>query len=163
MEAVLYPAVVVETRREGLSEGVVNIELLKKIKAHVLASPKSFRMDHWNCGTAMCIAGWACALTGQRWALSDDDIRVLVSDENPGTVAADALDIGPFQPHMARDRHAAATRLFFVNAWPEQFQGRYDRERYDEDGEPREDVDYAGLAQIAAERIDHFIATNGQE
>jgi hypothetical protein len=121
----------------------MNVELLQQVKQVILADPDSFRMDTWTCGTAHCIAGWALLLR---------DIPIVggpslskqrtVSDEHPGDVAAELLG-------LSDDEQLS---LFNCYHWPVEFHARY-----------RESPDRRARAQVAAERIDHFIATAGRE
>jgi len=41
----------------------MNVELLEKVKQHIINEPQSFEMGNW-CGSACCIAGWTCVLAG---------------------------------------------------------------------------------------------------
>lgn len=122
----------------------MNIELLQQIKARILAEPDAFRMDTWSCGTAHCIAGWACALNGLtvKNPREHATAQTLTDGRYPGDVGAKLLGV----------RTPIADRLFMVSAWPKQFALAY-----------LDTASRAERAQIAAERIDHFIATNGAE
>jgi hypothetical protein len=123
----------------------VNIELLEKIKQRILRAPQKFRMDEWDCGTAMCIAGLACAMDRHRpKAMWKQDYYF-----SPQLHAARLLGFG--KPDWA-DRTPRGNRLFFVDYWPDSFRDRFRAARLRKT-----------KARIAAERIDHFIATNGQE
>jgi hypothetical protein len=118
----------------------MNVELLQQVKQAILAEPDKFRMDRWSCGTAHCIAGWACLLRDIP-IVEGDFTTETVSGEYPGLVASKLLDL----------RGRAADKLFYTFGWPSRFRAPYlgatRRER----------------AEIAAERIDHFIATDGRE
>ena len=122
----------------------MNVELLQQVKAHILAEPDAFRMDTWSCGTAHCIAGWALLLNDipiknpREHAL----VQETISDENPSSVARELLGLGFRQ----------AQNLFFISAWPDAFSEQFAATK--SRGE---------RAQIAAKRIDHFIATNGAQ
>lgn len=105
-----------------------NVKLLRKIQKHILKEPRRFFMDWYiarksqlredtfasdngtrqefaPCGTAACIAGWACLLSGNealdfhRTALHVLNIR----------------DSEPFRAHV----------LFDVNGWAQPFQSQY--------------------------------------
>jgi hypothetical protein len=111
----------------------MNVKLLRKIKKHILAYPKTFAMSFWQeprrvsesrpCGTAACIGGWAKLLTKDR-----------------KLTAADALGLS----------HQGAWLLFNMHRWPSRFQTKAKEET-------------AAFARNAAARIDHFIATDGRE
>lgn len=129
----------------------MNVKLLRRIKKHILEEPKRLIMGDWlvkgepgqfftgdgnhaqkfaNCGTAACIAGWACILTKQSVA--------------PGQwlrdLGAQVLGIEPYGG------------LLEVSEWPQPFQHEYIDAKT-----PKK------RARIAAERIDHFIATKGKD
>lgn len=132
----------------------MNVELLETIKARILAEPDAFRMDQWTCGTAHCIAGWALKLSGVDltnpggfpWE------QLTVGGEEPSAAAAKVLDLSTEEDAEWDTQPSEAGRLFHVSSWPSAFEDRYC------DAEER-----AARAQIAAERIDHFIATGGAE
>lgn len=128
----------------------MNIELLQEIKARILAEPDSFRMDTWTCGTAHCIAGWAVLLSGLTIANPDAETfaQRLTDGRTPDMAATQVLDI-PADPD---DWDSPAERLFHVGDWPAEFE-----EAYEDAGSRSE------RAQIAANRIDRFIDTDGAE
>lgn len=81
----------------------MNIKLLQKIKKHILEEPNRLYMPGWfirgmpgerieqdqvfpACGTACCIAGWACVL-------SDQDVNVLLAEILLGLTGAQANDL----------------------------------------------------------------------
>ena len=125
----------------------MNKKLLLRVKAQILAEPKQFIMGTWytnfpdifdgdlwegvkvpNCGTAACIAGWIVAL--------HNNIKLNKAIGGHGT-AAMYLNI----------RRYEANRLFYVENWPGDLRARWDNAKSLEE-----------RAQIAAERIDRFIA-----
>lgn len=122
----------------------MNIALLEKIKLAIMAEPQLFDMAHFikphyelttkgykQCGTSACIAGLAWILSGQK-----EEGGVY-----PEETARAALDI----------TSAEAKRLFHVSNWPILIRRKY----YDVvDNKVRD-------AEIACERIDYFIQTNG--
>jgi hypothetical protein len=94
----------------------MNVKLLRKVKRHILEEPKRFLMSTIDthgapgeetgyggkfakCGTAACICGWACALSGTAWR------------EARFATAEKLLGITPNE----------AARLFEPGCWPEQF------------------------------------------
>lgn len=118
----------------------MNVELLRRIKVHILEEPKRLYMGFWRisnrdffkdpdrmpeCGTVACIGGWAEVLSGN-------------FDNNPEAT----LDITQEQ----------ASRLFYESHWPAQFRD------WDNRGDGSEKT-----AHRAADRIEHFIATEGRE
>ena len=47
----------------GVEGSLDEVGLMKSIAETVLERPGSLRMDKWHCGTAHCVAGWACVLS----------------------------------------------------------------------------------------------------
>jgi hypothetical protein len=139
----------------------LNVKLLRKIQKHILAEPKRFIMDTWirrgqpgqdlmipdaglpsvvipACGTAACIGGWALKLSGIRLAKNTP-------------VAKRAKALLGIEPQNDRDSWPE-DRLFVTDEWPREFYVRFEKSR-----------NLQERAQIACERIDHFIATKGAE
>jgi hypothetical protein len=147
-------AITVRARPGEGREPTMNVSLLKKIKTHILAEPDAFRMDTWSCGTAHCIGGWALVLNGLKIANPDEDAcyQALEDGRNPDVVAARLLDLSADVADDSLDDRTERSRLFLSDHWPDRFIDAY------EDAQS-----CAEKAQIAAERIDHFIATNGAE
>ena len=158
----------------GNKTGDMNIELLNKIKSHVLEEPKRVWMGDWrirwgdqteisvgmrrgidweyllqlskpSCGTTACIAGWAVELGG------DGDMKGF-----PYELRGRKLGF----PYELRGRkllglnsYAQSDRLFYVASWPEQFRKRLAVA-------PPQSHEYA---QVVADRIDWFVKTEGRE
>lgn len=116
----------------------MNVELLRKVKDHILAEPRrldmcvviKFRSGSIfdpPCGTVGCIAGWANYLEGRsRGGMQD---------------AARSLGLGEEWQW-----------LFFLAYWPENFCTRYVNAKT-----------ATTRAEVTAERIEHFIKTEGRE
>lgn len=125
----------------------MNIELLQRIRQHILEKPNRFLMGDWivrdngigvfsddreeeipfaECGTAACVAGWACLLGGKRDTLSPS------SDGR----------------HLLGLTWDQSENLFFEDQWPDPFHRRY-----------RSANSHEEQVQIAADRIEHFIKT----
>ena len=135
----------------------MNVELLLKVKAHILEHPEEFDMNRWivtgrnvqrtyrtrQCGTVGCIAGTVAILDG--WFPVADSVhvdRIRGEEESRRSIpaaACEALDVS-FREGSA---------LFWVDDWPEPFRSRYENART-----------MQRRAQIAAERIDAFIASS---
>lgn len=133
----------------------MNKELLLKIKEQILREPKQFVMGTWftpfpadsdggdlwdnikvpNCGTAACIAGWAIAL--HEGKAPSEVTGAIIKAENYLIKAENYLDI---EMEDAED-------LFYADHWDNDLQDRWDFAKSLEE-----------RAQIAAERIDQFIA-----
>ena len=131
----------------------MNVELLTRVKEAILREPKQFYMGSWfandssyyihyeipNCGTTACIGGWAVVL-GKGFhnpREADEAIGSRIGRE-PET----QLQLTPEE----------GNRLFFSEHWPEQFRIAFDTAETPEQ-----------RAQIAANRIEHFIKTEGRE
>lgn len=159
----------------------MNTKLLNKIKRTITRRADQFDMRYWfmklrkeintvsHCGTTACLAGWAITLgdeknkLGKKKAFSplkgirnnfrgsfgkseeSPDYIVLFQSEEVINKASELLGIN-------RDQ---AMRLFFSQNWPEQF--RYTNGVYFYNLSKKEQ------AEVACKRIDHFIATNGEE
>ena len=167
----------------------MNVELLEKVKAHILEEPKRIRMEAWvfsehfteddkafarsflmeeiyskehnvdrllaalqpfsnlldfpACGTVACIAGWGKILeqTDPESALRNpvflSDLACLSEFENAARFGLEMRQ---------------ALRLFYVRHWPVAYSLKYARAKTSD-----------ARAHITANRIDHFIATNGEE
>ena len=127
----------------------MNVELLEKVKKAILKNPKHFDMRNFgnqyfinfangikppkNCETAACIAGWAIVL-------SDENQKHLNSH-----FAGIALDLTYEQKEC----------LFYVSGWPFEFSNAFVIAEIANN--------YKRMAQVAAERIDFFIQTNGTD
>lgn len=116
----------------------LNIDLLQKVKAAILAEPEHFDMSWWtqenDCGTAGCIAGWAVALAGGK------SLGLVHARRLAGHIAQEARD-------SLQISQEESNKLFLGEYWPEPFRSRYT------------DAKSKRWASIAADRIDHFIAT----
>lgn len=102
----------------------MNVKLLRKVKRHILAEPKCLLMFGWarfkeqghklftddgdtrpfgKCGTAGCIAGWACILEGEKALIPSEYERK----------ARLLLSLNKLE----------AERLFYPMHWPQKFSG----------------------------------------
>lgn len=122
----------------------MNIPLLLKVKAAILAEPRKFDMNWWfinneesPCGTTACIAGWAVAIHGRFKSLKQG----YALESHPCRLAERLLKLD----------ESISRNLFHVEDWPSEFSYRYDRCKT-----PR------GRAKVAADRIDRFIETEGR-
>jgi hypothetical protein len=137
---------------------MMNVKLLRRIQAHILAEPKRVWMGIWckfgesgahvyidddfddsgglleiempSCGTVACISGWAALLSGARGI-----------DEQIGRWDLLGIDA------------QRADRLFYSSLWPEDLRDKLEL------AEPQSQE----YAQIVADRIDVFIKTKGRE
>lgn len=125
----------------------MNLELLEQVKAAILAEPHLFNMDDFicrgSCGTEACIAGWAVKLS--------DPATFQYAEGLSGTQYTNDLVLNAARSALQL-RWDEAARLFWLISWPPSFRSH--------DHEARSPQDHA---QAAANRIDHFIATKGQE
>lgn len=127
----------------------MNIDLLTRVRDHILEKPRRLTMGAWvqhktshtskylsdsgklekfaPCGTAACIAGWACVLENvdTRWGgLSSDK-------EGSRLLGLDGLQ---------------AAKLFYVSDWPRHYRQAYVKART-----------MSERARIASRRINAFI------
>src|SRR5882672_4453118 len=140
----------------------MNIKLLEKVKAAILAEPRRINMDHWltkkidtdqdvwldakpkhsepPCGTVGCIAGWTVVLAKRQREVKRRGAAVgdVFAIE---TIAGEVLDL------------ASSRALFYPNSWPEQFRLRLVAQRHGT----------KAYATVVADRIDFFIKTNGTD
>lgn len=158
----------------------INVELLQRVKAHILEEPRRIGMGHWlqragygvvlkddyesplpsalhpPCGTVACIGGWAHCF--QR--ISEMERRQSGGCSNPAALQC-ILAFG--QPSIRGERlpysnllgldEDQALRLFHVCHWPDEFRKRMEMLT---SGTPE-------YAQVVADRIDAFIKANGEE
>lgn len=145
-----------------LSKKAVN--LLRRVKAHIIEEPRRLAMESWvqvsseaPCGTAACIAGWACLLTLPKteyakymeslpdpnnndfdhyWMRSRKAERIAGRGKKPMNRAMDLLG-------LKRD---AAMELFLDENWPERLSNRFN-----------EAQTAKTQAKIAGQAIDAFI------
>lgn len=111
----------------------MNTELLLRVKAQILKDPKHFDMSDWEEKTD---CGTCRCISGWAVALSGNS------------------SLEPNQGHIPLELSGddQRERLFFNDNWPHKFQQAYGEGIYASD-----------RAQAAADRIDHFIATEGAE
>lgn len=138
----------------------MNVSKLRKVKDHILEEPKRFLMANWirfsekgrrgftfftlndkkkkrefaKCGTAACLGGWTVLL--HRKNMTPE--KMVESDVQSEASRILGLDC------------EESERLFLQSQWPEQFR------TFKDSGSVQD-------AQIAADRIEHFIQTNGAE
>lgn len=135
----------------------MNTTLLKKVKAAILKHPDQFEMNRYfagflggkltsspgGCGTAACIGGWAVHLRLGNETLKQSQLTAYDCGCSPVRIQAeDALSLS----------RETASRLFYASYWPVRFRRRYDMAK-----RPKT------RARAAADRIDHFIKTKGEE
>ena len=147
----------------------MNVELLLRIKQLILEEPKRVRMASWSsnvvpvrpqCDTVACIFGWAVALDrvehGQGSLSGGCNILKGIN--------IDFLECGG---RLLKLNPGQASRLAFVNQWPDQFKavqeidGIWWGAAWPLIGKPAPQTQE--YAEIVARRIDHFIATEGRE
>lgn len=132
----------------------LNVRLLRRIKKHILDEPRRFIMyglvkrgrpgqlyysdngrtaTYPACGTAACIAGWASILSGVK---------------RPNNTCVAARRIGLNQEWDNALNSTQADNVFYSDLWPEPFRSLY-----------RKAQTTPKRAKIAADRIEHLIAT----
>ena len=140
----------------------MNIPMLKKVRAAILKRPGQFDMGSFfdtklsffpdgspsvtqnpsHCGTAACIGGWAVHLSKGRKRLLDTR-----NEERNGEF--DVVDESSEILHLNKDQ---STRLFCTSEWPQELRDKY-----------HNSATAKIRANVAADRIDHFIKTKGRE
>ncbi len=131
----------------------MNVELLLEVKKAILEEPLRIDMDTWAnqdlavpCGTVGCIYGWGQALqTGLRGVDLWNYIRDTVID-------CAGSRVGPSE-NPFEITNEQASRLYFWEKWPLEYKNRL-KVLFEQT---------PGYAQVVADRIDHFIATEGRE
>jgi hypothetical protein len=154
-----------------MGDSRLNIELFKAIREKIATTPAAYDQETWGrrdgsapCGTACCIAGWACVLNGD---VSIEDARALGWD---GEIGADGISDGRHVSDVASEALGLsaddADTLF--TSLPEG-----EREDYDDDGndvfacgwpEPfatnwRLSSSDSERASVAVAYLDHIIET----
>lgn len=145
----------------------MNVRLLRRIQREILKEPRRFDMDNYfdmnalqaRCGTSACIAGWALVLKRHPGKpITETNFPKLARMAQRGV---DRLSYGRNAVLEERGIKALgiteeqAERLFYHAGWPQPFERLYSLA--------------AGLhlyqdaAEVACERIEHFIETNGEE
>jgi len=138
----------------------MNTKLLLRVKRAILRHPKQFDMSRWffyvgadvpRCGTTACIAGWALTLDGKTTPLK---MAKRLYKKLTGGELREGGAMGGIYNNDIESRAAKALGLtehqarwlFHVHNWPREFQNGVNPS-----------------PELAAQRIDHFIATEGRE
>ena len=114
----------------------MNSKLLLKVKEAILAEPDNFDMDQWHCGTSHCICGWAQVLSGK--------VKDSFNTDSHTEVGMKLLGLTDVTQAMT---------LFYTSCWPQPFRQSY-LNIFKDDPDLKKQQ-----AEVAARRIDHFIAT----
>jgi hypothetical protein len=135
----------------------MNVELLQKIKTHVLEEPKRVYMSSWRirgddieraglmrpeCNTVCCISGLATELSGSKNCIGRADLLGLQGD--PGYPTR--------RQASGKDPASQAQRIFYVSCWPTKWRRTLER-TFPQSQE---------YAQVVADYIDYFIKTEGK-
>lgn len=147
-----------KTRKPKKNLSAKAISLLRKVAKHILAEPKRYDQHNWilkgssilsksavhnyeddipRCGTVGCLAGWICVLTGSKTRTKHQE------------VAAAALGM-PYKEGIAE--HITDKLFLCVRYWPDTYRLAYENAN-----------GHADRAKAAANRIEHFISTDGAE
>lgn len=134
-----------QNARSVNSTSALNVELLRKIQAHITEEPKRFDLGAWidpsteaPCGTVACVAGWAIKLSGID--LDSGERPDWDRDELLGHYSAPAAKV------LGLANREQSESLFL--SWPPKYADAYWFTQ-----------DRAERARIACERIEHFIET----
>jgi hypothetical protein len=135
----------------------MNVELLQKIKVHILEEPKRLCMSSWRirgahieradlmrpeCDTVCCISGWAAELSDSKNCIGRADLLGL--EGHPGYPTTRQVS--------GKDSASQAQRLFYTSCWPSKWQRALHRTL------PQSQK----YAQVVADYIDYFIKTEGK-
>lgn len=128
------------------------IRILREVERRILAQPKTYRQDEWYCGTAMCIAGHVCFVSGRVDGVSMggwDGYWPLKGGERCESWAGEAITA--LGAELAPRSVGGTLKLFgHPGFWPEPFSTQFLQTG------PRA---YKARARIAVARIEHFIET----
>ena len=143
----------------------MNVELLEKVKRHILEEPRRVEMCEAlgpsrkaPCGTIGCLAGWGLVVDDpdyeaaiRKWGLApwgyDWQMPVGLDPEDE---ERESVFWSAARKYELTERQAR--RLFHVECWPEGW-----AEELDEAGRPEE------YAAVVVARVDAFIASGGAE
>jgi hypothetical protein len=152
-----------------VSEQRLNIEVFKAVREKIATTPEAYDQEIWGrrdrdapCGTACCIAGWACVLNGD---VSIEDARALgrngeigpndnvrhvsdVASEALGLSADDADTLFTSLPEGEWDDYDDDGEDVFAGGWPEPFATNWRLSSSD-----------AERASVAVAYLDHIIET----
>lgn len=128
----------------------MNIELLERVAEQIESHPEKYDQNFW-CGTQHCIAGTTLALCGQNirdYVASDHSEEPTSLRNHIAEAAMQVLDLTAEQ----------AGRLFLGGE-----DGPFERMWMTDSKLQYEDLSLKDRANAAADRIRHFIATEGRE
>lgn len=151
-----------------MSEQRLNIELFKKVREKIATTPEAYDQRVFGrseplapCGTAACIAGWACVLSG---VMRLDDVQLANPTDTGQTGiidlvderAAEALRLTDYEsdvlftsePEGDCDDYDDDGNDIYAGGWPEPFAEQW-----------REAVSNDARAQVAVAYLDHIIET----
>ncbi len=124
----------------------MNIERMRAVQKAILAEPEHFDMEEFfkesDCGTFACIAGFAVAVERRQLVAKFNLKNFYVSGKTTSEYAIEFLELD----------YKESGYLFHDMGWPQQFRDRY-----------RKAITAKERAQIAVDRIEHFIKTDGKE
>jgi|SRR5579864_556807 len=90
----------------------LNVELLRKVKKHILEEPRRLDMGYWihattasPCGTVACLAGWTCILSN--------------------VVPAFSLEAGELATPLLGLNERQKMSLFHTEHWPRELAEKY--------------------------------------
>lgn len=71
-------------------QGLRGLALLDAVIEHIEKHPETWNQEHYRCKTGMCVAGWACEMTGGRWIEGPDhdlgDVLVPEPYDSPSSI-----------------------------------------------------------------------------
>lgn len=93
------------------SDPIPNLPLLRRVLRQIDSDPKHYNQKNWRsnteCGTAYCVGGWACVLSGETIEYSPDGVM---------SVNGDPLrPVGPVATELLGLKYDEMPALFFGN------------------------------------------------
>jgi hypothetical protein len=115
----------INTERGRDGKPPLNFRLIRQIIKKIETTPEAYDQNVWGrrddkapCGTAACIAGWACFLGGEK---SLEQLR-----RNPKSAAGVAVKLlGLFKPRNGWDGGEKGMFDGYAYSWPSPFAERY--------------------------------------
>lgn len=129
------------------------IKLLRRVKRHILAHPKTYRQDKWHCGTAMCIAGHAAMMSGLVVGVKKVEMLTgekVIAPVQRGDTTPSPSYLWRYFGAKALDAHVGHIYALFARPadWPLPYATDYGAAS-----------SYKARAEVAAQRIEYFIRT----
>lgn len=84
-----------------------NTDLAERVMAQIKDHPETWEQGYWatktDCGTAHCVAGWACTLSGQQIEMRTSGLGNYTAEGHVSDVARRLLGLTPLRGHALFD------------------------------------------------------------